>query len=264
MLLSDFVQSVNSIFPFSAAVSGDNVGLHIASNSGTTERVLICLEITDSVIDEAIHVSADTVLTFHPLIYTPLKTLSGSDRVSKLVLRLVTNGIAVVCVHTAFDVFPQGTNFLLASKLGLETVEVLDPISTNNGSGLGVIARYPHTTDYRTFVHKVAEVCGSVVRHVPCVTNSVTTVAIVAGSGIAWFDKAVASKVDVFVTADVKYHAFHAASNLIGLVDPGHYEMEQFVPAGIIQELRPLLSADCQLILSEINTNPVQYCTAST
>lgn len=264
MLLQDFVRTVNSIFPFSTAVEGDNVGLQIASRRGEVQRILVTLEITDNVLTEARLNKIDTILTFHPLIFSPLTTITGADRVSRLVLEIVSSDIAVICVHTAFDVYPQGTNHLLANKIDLEVIDVLDPVTGGIGSGIGVIAKTKRSVNYRTFVQTVTDVCGGVVRYSPSVNDAVTLVAIVAGSGISWYNNAVQAKVDVFITADVKYHAFHAAVGTVGLIDVGHYEMEQFVTDGIANELRSVLKSEITLMVSAVNTNPIKYCTPLT
>ena len=241
-------------------MTGDNVGLQIRSTSQTVTTVLTCMEITDAVVDEAIDLGAHVIVTFHPLIYSPLLRLDDSERVTRLVARCIRASISVYCVHTAFDAHPRGTNWLLATRLGLFPQGPLTPSTgvsdSNEGSfGMGLLADCEMTFD--ELIDRIAAVCGAPVRFVAPPVAKIQRVALVAGSGMSFFD-AVLGKADVFITADVKYHAFHAADGVIGLVDPGHYEMEQFVAAGIARELSMQLP-ECVVHCSTVMTNPVRH-----
>lgn len=252
MQLSEFHRVVDFVLPPATAMPGDNIGLQVSSVRGTAQNVLVCLEVTDGVLREADALRCDAILTFHPLIYAPISHFDLSDRVSRLVSELIRRDIALLCVHTAFDAFPQGTNHVLAKRLGLQPLRPLDE------SGMGLIASAPSMT-FDSFIDRVVEVCGSPVRFVSSPVDVIHTVAIVSGSGMSWFDHAVAQSVDVFLTADVKYHAFHAASGVVGLVDPGHFEMEQFVPEAIVETLRPHVQSQTSMRATSVITNPARW-----
>jgi putative NIF3 family GTP cyclohydrolase 1 type 2 len=202
---------------------GDNIGVHVESTTGTVTNVLVCLDITEDVVREAVEHSCDTIVAFHPLIYTPVTSLRRNDRVGRLLCDLIARNITCMCVHTAYDAFPQGTNALLASRLGLSPIRPLEPVTDAPGYGMGLLARA------------------------------------VGGSGASFTDAAIAGGADVFITADLKYHAFLAARSVIGLIDPGHYEMEQFVIGGIAEEIERLAGSDVRLHRSTVITNPVLY-----
>jgi len=260
MTLRDFEKALQRAFPLESAMSGDNVGLQIRSTSETVRSVLCCMEITDEVINEAISSGADGIITFHPLIYSPLYRLDDGDRVTRLVARCLRANLFVYCVHTAFDAHPRGTNRMLADRLGLVPVRPIEPNTTIPSDdmlavGMGLIASCD--LEYSELLRRVAAVCGGVPRHIPPANDRVRTVAIVAGSGMSFFDKVV-GQADVFITADVKYHAFHASQGVIGLIDPGHYEMEQHVAEGIASELGKHL-LECTLHVSMVCPNPVRY-----
>lgn len=253
MQLSEFHRVVDFVLPPATAMPGDNIGMQVASVRETARNVLVCLEVTDAVIQEAETLSCDVILTFHPLIYAPLKRLDRTERVGRLVSDLISRDIALLCVHTAFDVFPQGTNHAFASRMGLESAGSLDP------AGMGIIATVPGIS-FKTFVAHVAEVCGSPVRYVPPKNDIIHRIAIVCGSGMSHYAHALLESADVFVTADIKYHAFHAAEGVMGLVDAGHFEMEQFVPQGLVQALQPHVSDTVTLRTSRVVTNPAYWC----
>ncbi|MEY2719426.1 MAG: hypothetical protein RLZZ273_792 [Bacteroidota bacterium] len=261
MTLTEFINRIHSVLLPATAVKGDPTGVQISASVDNVSRVLTCMEITDAVVDEAVSLSCDTIVTFHPLIYVPLTSIAGQDRVARLVARLIRQDISVVCVHTTFDAFPQGTNAILASKVGLTdtrplVVSLIDGRPDTHGYGMGLIGNY--NGSFTSLLASVAEVSGGPVRYSrPNVTENLT-VAMVAGSGMSYFRNAVDAGANVFITADVKYHDFHAATDVISIIDPGHYEMEQFVPQGMIQPLEQTCS-ECTFIASTIRTSPVAY-----
>ncbi len=258
MLVREFQRLVDAVLPPKAAMYGDAIGLQIASKHSTVARVLVCLDVTEEVVREAIDTTCDTILTFHPLIFSPLDRLDRSDRVSRCVSDCIAADISVISVHTSYDALPQGTNHILATKLGLSP---LTPLVPNDGiaGGMGLLASCAFT--YSELLERVSDVCGGPVRHCPSEKADVRWVAIVAGSGMPFFNDAVRLEADVFITADVKYHAFHAARGVIGLMDPGHFEMEQFVPIGLIELLSPTMPS-VLFVESTVMTNPVQYSTS--
>jgi dinuclear metal center YbgI/SA1388 family protein len=262
MLLTEFQRLIDDVFPPGAAMPGDAIGLQIESRRGTAHRVLIALELTDAVLQEAIEDQCDVVVVFHPLIYAPLAAIRQSDRVGRLVAGAIAADIAVISVHTAFDAYPFGTNHLLAQRLGIADTRALVP-SAVAGYGMGLIGTFAGT--FADLVERVSTVCGSPVRFLPppsrisATSDDALRVAIVGGSGASFTDDAIAAKAEVFITADLKYHAFHAAEGHVGLIDPGHFEMEQFVPDGLYETLRSKVSQSCTLLRSTITTNPVRY-----
>lgn len=258
MTLTEFHNVLKRTFPPESAMSGDNVGLQVRSASDSVPSVLTCMEITDAVVDEAIALGTPAIVTFHPLIYAPLLKLDASERVTRLVARCIRADISVYCVHTAFDAHPRGTNWLLADQLGLTPASTIVPGTAafdGQQGGMGLFTTCD--LEFDDLLQRVARVCGAPVRFCPPTQSRVRSVAIVAGSGMSFFDQVV-GRADVFITADVKYHAFHAAQNVIGLVDPGHYEMEQFVARGIAQELERVLD-NCTVHCSTVMTSPVGH-----
>lgn len=258
MLLTEFVRLIQHTFPPSTAMQGDPIGVHVDSIRGTATNVLLTLELTDEVLEEAVQHACDCIVAFHPLVYRPLARIDRSDRVGRLVANAIRHDIAIIVVHTAFDAFPQGTNALLASRLDLHVDRILVPHALD-GYGMGLVARSAAPLSFEELVHRVADVCGSPVRFLPSPSPLVHTVAIVAGSGMSFLPDTLAAGVDVFLTADAKYHDFHAAHGRIGIIDPGHYEMEQFVAEGMRNALEAHVPSTVHLQCSRCRTNPVQY-----
>lgn len=267
MELTEFLLLVQRTFPPSAAMQGDPIGLQVDSVRGTSHCVLIAMELTDDVLAEAVHEDCDTILVFHPLVYQPLTVVQRRNRAGRLVADLIRHDIALIVVHTAFDAHPLGTNHLLAERLALGDRRPLVPHlqhHTNNsepmnGYGMGLIGSLDRPTLFTDLVERIATMCGSPVRFSPSPTPQIQRIAVVGGSGMSFYEAALHAGADVLITADIRYHDFHAAQGHLGLIDPGHYEMEQFVARGIQQALQPVVPASVRLFCSRVVTNPVRY-----
>jgi dinuclear metal center YbgI/SA1388 family protein len=123
--VSDIAKIIEEWAPPSTAQSYDNVGLQVGRAERSVSRVIVALDLTPEVVDEAIRENADLIITHHPLLFRPLKTLTGGDFVSGLALRLAESGIALYAAHTNLDAARDGVSFALASSLDLRGVEFL-------------------------------------------------------------------------------------------------------------------------------------------
>jgi dinuclear metal center YbgI/SA1388 family protein len=211
------------------------------------------------VINEAIKENIDLIITFHPLIYRPLKTIANDERVGRLVTKLIKNSIAVVAVHTLYDAFIEGTSRILADKLGLQNIDLLVPDKAHQDRGMGIVGELPTPSSLEQLVSNVSDICAAPIRYNVGKGDKILKVAIVGGSGTSFLNHAIRSKADAFITADVTYHIFHAVKGELALIDPGHYEMEQFVPIFLhkyFTENVPEMQ-DIKLVQTSIHTNPV-------
>lgn len=266
--LTDFSNFVFGVLPLFTAVKGDKVGIQIESQRNLVTKVLTCLEVTDNVIEEALDLNCDCIVTFHPLIFSGINTFRTSNRVERCVASLIRNDIALLSVHTCFDSHYHGTNVDLAKRLGLNITGFIQPNEFDKNYGMGVLASTSKPMNLRDFAAQVSEMFHCFAKVTEGKSDSVESVAIVAGSGISFLSDVLTKKVDVFLTADVKYHSFHEAKEHVSIIDIGHYEMEQFVPAG----LKDLLELNAKgtehesimFYASTTNTNPVYYIDNST
>ena len=112
--------------PPGSAQSYDNVGLQVGNAQRTVDRVLLALDLTPQVIDEAQSIGATLIITHHPLLFKPLSSLTADSFTSRLALRLAEAGIALYSIHTNLDAAPGGVSFALADHLGLIDVAFLD------------------------------------------------------------------------------------------------------------------------------------------
>lgn len=117
---------MEEIAPVHLAEAWDNVGLLIGRENKMVENILLALEVTEEVIDEAIEKNIDMIITHHPLIFKGLKKVNDKDPIAKMVLRLIENNINLYSAHTNLDSCDEGTSNFLANELGLENLSVLE------------------------------------------------------------------------------------------------------------------------------------------
>jgi len=129
MLLEEIVKYLDNIFKNKLALAGDSVGLQIGRMSWDIKTILITLDVTEGVIDEAIENCADLILSHHPVILSPPATITDENLPGKKIIRLSENKVAVYVAHTNYDMSPDGLNYLLAENLELKNVSVIKPES---------------------------------------------------------------------------------------------------------------------------------------
>ena len=127
MILSEITSFLNSEIPLALQESYDNCGLLIGDSSSEITGALVCLDLTEGVMDEAIKKHCNLIISHHPLIFSGIKSLTGRNDTERLVIRAISNKIAVYALHTNLDNHYNGVNRLLCEKLGIENAVILKP-----------------------------------------------------------------------------------------------------------------------------------------
>ncbi len=240
--IGDVGEALEGWAPLGSAQEYDTVGLQVGDERRAVHRALIALDLTPAVLDEAKRHEATLIVTHHPLLFHPLRSLTTDGFVSSLALRLAEAGIALYSIHTNLDAAPGGVSFALAEHLGLEDIRFLDPFydeadgypaeQPHTQTGLGAIGRLAAPMLLSRFLQRVAErlQAGSL-RYVGNLETPVETVAVCGGSGSSFTGQALRARAQAYVTADVTYHTFFDVLDTDGrprmaLIDAGHYETE--------------------------------------
>lgn len=259
MEIEEFIERISKYIPFEFGLEGDKLGIQVRSNRNNIKRVLITYEIIPEVVEEARNLDVELIVTFHPLIYHPLSKILYNDRIGFLLFELIKNSISVVVCHTNFDAYKGGTSWIFAEKLGLKNIEFLVKSEKNPNFGFGIIGNLESPISDEELLMKVQSITFSPLRWCRGKTNSVRKVALVGGSGINFAQAAYENDVDVFITADVKYHNFHQFIGRMMIVDPGHWEMEYLVPQGLKNLFENIFKNEIRFFVSNIYTNPISY-----
>lgn len=234
MTSHEITRELEILFPAALAVDGDATGVQIDCGDRSVESIGIAYELTDGIIEEIRRSGTGYVIVFHPLIYRPLESISPDDRVGRAILELIAAGMTLFVTHTRLDAHPDGTNTILAHELGADRATPLVPLTTielPESSGMGRLASFANGISWSELTDRVRRVTDTRGLRASQVASDrrYEQVAIVAGSGMSYYDAACRAGAEVMITGDVRYHDFHAANDRIPIIDPGHAESEAFV-----------------------------------
>ncbi|MCS6966722.1 MAG: Nif3-like dinuclear metal center hexameric protein [Candidatus Kapabacteria bacterium] len=257
--LAELLELIDQVFPPETAVDGDVTGLQLQAGRTKVGSVLVCLDVTEEVVAEARSQEYDVLISFHPLLFQPLRALTEAERVGQLSTLLIQSRVALIALHTRVDAHPRGTNALFAHALGMRIRGPLLPNPRCPGYGMGVIAELEAAIPVEELLERVQRCVRQPLRYVPGKAEYIHTVAIVGGSGSAFLAEAMQQRVDAFITGDVKYHAFHQARHHLWLVDAGHAETECFAPEAIVGLLRQHLPPNIRLGTAESSCSPIRW-----
>ncbi|MEL7608567.1 MAG: Nif3-like dinuclear metal center hexameric protein [Bacillota bacterium] len=231
MKLADFISMMERIAPPELALSYDNVGLLIGTEKTTVERVLVALDCTSAVAEEAARLNCDLVLAHHPVFFEPVRRILPGDPKTVAAYRLIQNGIGLYAAHTNLDAADGGVNDALSELLALGCVEKLPP------DGLGRIGMRDEIL-LGSLAREIEIALDASVRVVGDPNRPIHRVAVVGGAG----GDAIAARnagADVLVTGEVKHHEALAAQEMgIALIQAGHYETERVVLERLISRLQ--------------------------
>ena len=154
--------------PLPLQESYDNAGLQVGLHEAEVEGVLLCLDVTEEVIDEAVTSKCNLIISHHPLLFKPLKRITGASYVERCILKAISNNIAIYSAHTNLDNAAGGVNFKIAEKLGLKNVKILSP-KENILLKLAVYVPVSHADSVRSALFNAG--CGKIGNYDCCSYN---------------------------------------------------------------------------------------------
>ena len=257
MKVRDIIKVIEDFAPLSVQEGWDNSGLCVGSPEDEVNGVLIALDCTPELVDEAVACGADLIVTHHPLIFSGLKKISPETQVGRAVIKAVKAGVSIYAAHTSADKVLSGVSGDMARKLGLEDVEILQ--KDGEDIGLGVVGNLPHPMKSEDVVRFVKERFGLKVAKVSRpLDEPVSRVAMCGGSGGSLIGEARRSGAQLYISGDISYHNFFAEDGFM-IMDIGHYESE----IGIVDILFSLIKKNFPTfavrIMQNINSNPIYY-----
>lgn len=236
-------------YPFSLQEKWDNSGLLVKSVSMDTSKILLALDITDSVVMEADSKKAGLIISHHPVIFNPIKKIDTRNPV----FSLIQCDISAICMHTNLDIAEGGTNSVIVRKITekcgeLKNIEYLEDFG--NGTGLGYIIELKNNIDIRDFVKILKNIFGlENIRMSGSCKYFISKIAVCSGSGGSLLGLAIENDCDVFITGDVKHDVWIDANNhSFTVFDCGHFHTENLV----LWELRRVLEEKFPLLDIEI------------
>lgn len=249
--ICDIYDIIDSAAPFSNAMSFDNVGVLVGDKNAEVTRAVIALDITEAVIDEAASLNANLIISHHPVIFHPIKSLGVRD----IPYQLARRGIAALCCHTNLDISPVcGVNAALAAKLGLRNIRAEDVFGEDCVLFSGELERELLPSEFAMLV-KERLGAGSV--KLIDGGRSVRKVFMCSGAGGDYANMAACRGADAYLTGEMAHHeALDAARLGLTCVVAGHYETEKPFAEFLASYLRKRIP-DTAFLLSKSEQPPM-------
>ncbi|MFF4543358.1 Nif3-like dinuclear metal center hexameric protein [Streptomyces sp. NPDC001406] len=234
--LSEVIAALENLWPTERAESWDAVGTVVGDPDQEVSRVLFAVDPVQDIVDEAVKLGADLLVTHHPLFLRGTTTVAASTFKGRVVHTLIKNDIALHVAHTNADTADPGVSDALAGALDLRVVRPLvpDPTDPEGRRGLGRVCELDHPLTVREFAARAAERLPATAQGIRVAGDPETvlrTIAVSGGSGDSLFDPVRAAGVDAFLTADLRHHPaseFTAAvsHSPLALLDAAHWATE--------------------------------------
>ena len=260
MKIKEVLNALERFAPLPLQESWDNAGLQVGLTETEVSGALLCLDVNEKIVDEAIQKGCNLIVSHHPLLFRGLKTISDLTDVQRTVVKTIVNGICVISMHTNMDNAKGGVNFKIAEKLGLQDVQFfalknVDGIEAGSGV-IGTLAEPLVACDFVQAVKNTFDVecamCNELLH------RKIQKVAICGGAGDFLLDEALKAGVDAFITGEMHYHQYFGYEQRIQICVIGHYQSEQFTS----EIFREIIESECPGIktyIAETSTNPILY-----
>lgn len=238
----------------------DNAGLQVGLTEAEVSGALLCLDVTEKVVDEAVALGCNLIVSHHPLIFHALKHITGEDEPQRTVAKALTKGITVVSMHTNIDNAPGGVNYKIAEKMQLSDPQFFackTVAGIECGSGvIGTLSEPLAADDFVVMLKRTFDVecvqCNQLLR------RKISRVAVCGGAGSFLLNEAIKSGADAFVTGEMHYHEFFGHEQTIQIAVIGHYQSEQYTN----EIFETIIKKECpgvKTYLTRMNTNPIIY-----
>ncbi len=270
MILKELDLRLNEVFNKKLAMSWDKVGLQIGNIENDIRKILVTLNVVDSVVNEAISTGSDLIFSHHPLIFDPLDTILSSKVDQKVILKLIENNIASYAAHTNYDAMPGGLNELLASSIGIIDMDIMEKSESQfEGAGIGRLGRLKESRQFRTFGNELKDklniegfswMCGD---EENAGERVVERIAVICGSASSLTDSIIDADCDTAIVGEIGYHsALKISESGKLIISLGHGSSEKMAVDGIYNILEDFLKKekiDIEILKSSRGLNLWRY-----
>ncbi len=258
MKIKEVIAALEQFAPLPLQEDYDNAGLQLGLTEAEVSGALLCLDVTEETVAEAVEKGCNLVVSHHPLLFRGLKQIVDADSVQRTVKMAIKNDVTIVSMHTNLDNAVGGVNWKIAEKLGLETgrLGVQGVQGEKCGLYVGTFAKPLSANDFILLLKTRME--AQCVMTNELLKREIRKVAICGGAGSFMLDDAIAQGADAFVTGEMHYHEYFGHDQEIQIAVIGHYESEHFTN----ELFREIIERECKgvrCVMAESQKNPVRY-----
>lgn len=254
MQIKEVVEYLKELAKPENSLSWDNCGIQVGNLNANVSKISVALTPTIEIIESAIKNQSNLLITHHPMIFKPLKSIDADTIIGKSIHIAIKNELTIYTIHTSFDSAPTGLNYEIAKKLNLENISVFDEVSS-----IGTIGFFTEHLKLKTVIENVKTVLN--LDHFTYVGDPekvISKVAICTGSGGSFLTLAKEKSVDLYITGDIKYHNAIDAKELdLALIDAGHHGTEILAVPFIANYVRQKF--DSLEIFELLESDPFNY-----
>lgn len=256
--IREIIATLERFAPLPLQEDYDNSGLQVGlTETDEASGVLLCLDVTEATIDEAVSKGCNMIVSHHPLFFRPLKRLDYSDLVSRIAMKAIRNGVAIYSAHTSLDNSMPGVSSYMADVLGLHGLVPLETDSAGRNSGvIGELSQPMEEIEFLKMVKERFHV--QCIRHNGLLGRKISRVALCGGSGAFLAQAACRMEADAFLTGEIGYHRFFGYDGVMKLVEMGHFESEQFT-SDLLKKVLADGFPELRIEKTEVKVNPVNY-----
>lgn len=258
MKIKDITKKIDELAPQELAYPWDNVGLICGSGENELTGVLLTLDLDLGVIAEAKKLGANLIIGHHPILFEKTNKITDQTPDGRIITALIENKISYFAAHTNLDVAKNGLNDLMAEKIGLSDVRILE--YTNPPEGIGRIGTHEPIA-LKDLAQKVKTVFNTpYVRICGDEETKMTNIAVNTGGGTALIGAAINEKADVLITGDYKYSQMRdCVAQGLNVIDVGHYNTETICCELFCKYLKEAFGDKIVINISEENTNVMKF-----
>lgn len=267
VLSSELINRFNELWPISGAEQWDTPGLIIGSENRKVSRVLLTVDVTSELIDEAIDGQFDLVLSHHPFLMRSVTTVAETSAKGAVVTKAIRAGVDVYSAHTNADIVENGVSDSIAKALGLTNTKAL-VFGQDDQIGHGRIGELATQTSLGDFARHVARILPSTAQGIKVAGDyemPVQRIALCGGAGDSFLQAAIESGADVYLTSDLRHHPAQDAreSALLSngkpaLIDVSHWASEWIWLETAAKQLSESFSS-VQFVVSHLRTDPWDF-----
>lgn len=255
--LREIIAALERLAPLKLQDEWDNSGLQVGFPDAEVSRVLVCLDVTEAVVEEAVTKKCNLIVSHHPLLFKALRQVSDATYQQRCVVKALSAGVSIYSAHTSLDNAPGGVNHRIAALLGLQELRWLSPLEGED-AGSGLVGELPQPERDADFFARVKRCFGvQCLRHSALDGREIRRVALCGGAGAFLLRDAIRVGADCFLSGEFHYHDYFETAGML-LAELGHYQSEQYTQ-DLLQEY---LQANCpgvEVVKTELDTNPICY-----
>ena len=237
----------------------DNVGLMVGDKNKEVKKVLLALDCTLKVIEEAKKENVELIITHHPLIFKRPSSITTDTLQGKKIIELIKNDISLYSSHTNLDSVENGLNDTIVSILGFDNSKILEKNKRDDKAGLGRIVSLKESIQLEDLISKIKKSLNINNLRVVKGKDKVNKIAIINGSGQDFIGKAVALGADCIITGDTTYYFASDYKEMeISILDVGHFASEQITFFNVMENLKEKFK-DVEFITSTVEEDPFSF-----